>query len=142
MAFYTRLSSPTRVLDIQSMRKVADLTSGATKQKSRTYTDDDDLFYINSSRIRKMINFLVALIILALLGAPIFSMYKLSSMNTRRATYGALCVLMVSSLVFVGTTSILTSRGFRNNGGLLRGFDSVHRVADKLKTRWYFGIAD
>jgi hypothetical protein len=63
----------------------------------------------NSASDNKTVNLIIAMVILALLAAPIFTMYKLSSMDTERTTYGALGVLMVFSLIFAATMSMLTA---------------------------------
>jgi peptidoglycan/LPS O-acetylase OafA/YrhL len=77
--------------------------------RAQVNTDDPNIFHYNSSRIRKTVKLLIALIVLALLAAPIFSMYKLSSMGTERTTHWALGMLMVFSLVFAGTMSLLAT---------------------------------
>lgn len=71
-------------------------------------TIDPDISYFWPVKVRNTVNLFIALVILALLAAPILSMYKLSTMGTERMTYAALGVLMASSLIFAATMSLLT----------------------------------
>jgi hypothetical protein len=71
-------------------------------------TTDPSILYFSPSRLRNTVNIIIAMVIIALLAAPIFTMYKLSNMSTERTTYAALGVLMIFSLIFAATMSMLT----------------------------------
>ncbi|KAJ4318992.1 hypothetical protein N0V94_004129 [Neodidymelliopsis sp. IMI 364377] len=70
-----------------------------------------NIHYYSLSRIRFAVNLIIAFIIILLIAAPIFAMYKLSTFKTERATYAAVGVLMLSTVIFAATMSLLTKAG-------------------------------
>ncbi|KAF3050098.1 hypothetical protein E8E11_002378 [Didymella keratinophila] len=71
-------------------------------------TSDSSIHYFSPSRITKTADVPIAITSVLFLVAPILAMYELSTRKTKRATYGAIGVLVGFSMLFAGTMAIIT----------------------------------
>lgn len=65
--------------------------------------------YLSPRQIEKSTDIIIAITVLGLLVAPILIMYKLSYMESTRASYASIAVLLVFAAVFAGITKLLTN---------------------------------
>ncbi|KAF2177833.1 hypothetical protein K469DRAFT_601520 [Zopfia rhizophila CBS 207.26] len=79
----------------------------------RAKTDNKYITFYSSSRIEKLINILITVVIFSLLVVPVITMYRLTSSDTHpennyRQTFNAVGVLIVFTLLFSAAMSLLT----------------------------------
>ena len=71
-------------------------------------TSDKKLYYFSPNRVSKLVNLMITTVILALLAAPVLSMYHLSSQKTSKTVFEAIGVLMIFTMLFAAAMSLLT----------------------------------
>lgn len=69
---------------------------------------DKDIYYYSPTRVSKLVNAFITIVIFALLAAPVLSMYHLSTLKTHEAIFSAIGVLMVFTLLFAAAMAALT----------------------------------
>ncbi|KAI8932735.1 hypothetical protein NX059_010226 [Plenodomus lindquistii] len=69
---------------------------------------DEKTYYYSPTRVSKLVNFIITLVIFCLLAAPVLSMYHLSTLKTHEAIFAAIGVLMVFTLLFAAAMAALT----------------------------------
>ncbi|KAF2734548.1 hypothetical protein EJ04DRAFT_493232 [Polyplosphaeria fusca] len=74
----------------------------------RAKTKDDCIHYYSSSRIEKLVDIIITLVIFVLLIIPVVLMYNLTSVGKHHRIFDAVGVLVVFTLVFSAAMSCLT----------------------------------
>ncbi|KAF2849077.1 hypothetical protein T440DRAFT_452894 [Plenodomus tracheiphilus IPT5] len=78
-----------------------------TPSQTRKSTDPKT-YYFSPSRVSKLVNLIITLVIFCLLAAPVLSMYHLSTLATHEAIFAAIGMLMVFTLLFAAAMAALT----------------------------------
>ncbi len=71
-------------------------------------TKDSSIYYYSPSRIDTFVGLLITAVIFVLLVIPVIVMYRLTSFGSDHATFRAIAVLIVFTLIFGAAMSMLT----------------------------------
>ncbi|KAF2419044.1 hypothetical protein EJ08DRAFT_665969 [Tothia fuscella] len=71
-------------------------------------TNDQHVYYYSASRVESFVDSIITSIIFVLLVLPVVAMYKLTSLGNSQATFNAIGVLVVFTLLFSVAMSMLT----------------------------------
>ncbi|OCK73232.1 hypothetical protein K432DRAFT_449138 [Lepidopterella palustris CBS 459.81] len=74
----------------------------------RAKSKDKDIYYYSASRIEKFVGIIITIVIFILLVSPVVAMYRLTSIGKRNSTFAAIGVLVVFTMLFSASMSLMT----------------------------------
>jgi len=76
----------------------------------RKKTSDENIHYFSPARVEAFVGILITGVIFILLVLPVVAMYKLTSVgSSERSTFNAVGILVVFTLLFAASMSLLTT---------------------------------
>ncbi|KAF2490117.1 hypothetical protein BU16DRAFT_553300 [Lophium mytilinum] len=74
----------------------------------RAKSSDKNIYYYSASRIEKFVGIIITIVIFILLVLPVVAMYRLTSIGKRNSTFDAIGVLVVFTMLFSASMSLMT----------------------------------